>query len=544
MEDAAGLHLRMVEALALAIERIDDLAGDHLRRVRLYALELGRRMGLGAEALQALEYAAMLHDVGELAVPQHILSKPGRLTPEEFEKTKIHAAAGAELVERVQFPVPVAPLVRAHHERWDGGGYPDGLKGEQIPLGARILAVVDCLDALTSERWYRPARTRPEALRLLEAQAGQAFDPAVVRTLLESEREQEWTAEPADSGRETDYLSAIAAARQEAQLLYSLSGELDGSLNVAETLEKVREGLQPLIEHDAIALYLRRDNTLEPAYVAGVDAESLSAAEIPMGHGVSGWAAAARRPALNGRAAADCPALEGRGTTALASALAVPLESEEGALVGTLTLYHARPEAFKKEHLRVLLAARAKIAQAVENAQRIQNAERNATTDPATALPNARALFLHLDAELARKRRYPGTLAVLCCEIPAEGELLLAVSAALRHACREYDLVARSGDEFVLTLGDFALQDLSKKKKQIEALARKAGVEGPVRVGAAFYPADGVDAEDLLAESGRRLYLAKQEGEPEAAASLGLRDLGRSLRRAGRLLRLRCDDGA
>lgn len=525
MEDATAVHLRTIEALALAIERIDDLSGDHLRRVRLYALELGRRMGLGAAELEALEYAALLHDVGELAVPQQIISKPGRLTPEEYEKTKIHAAVGAELVERVGFPVPVAPIVRAHHERWDGGGYPDGLRGEQIPLGARILSVVDCLNALMSERRHRPARTRAEALRMIEAQAGLAFDPAVVRTLLEREKESEWADEPPQAGRAEDYFSAITAARQEAQLLYTLNEELGGSLGVEDKMEAVAAQLKPLIPYDAIAVYLRREGVLEPAYVAGVDARALSAAAVPVGAGVSGWAAASRRPVLNGDAAADCG-----GSTALASALAVPLENAAGALVGTLTLYHAQPEAFRKEHLRVLLAARAKIAQAIENALRLQRAEQAATVDLATGLPNARALFERLDAELARCKRNQGGLAVLTCEVRAEEAALRAVAAALRNACREYDFIARSGDQFVLVLAGFGRRDFPEKRKQIERLVAEAGGGSDAPVGAAFHPEDGADAEDLLAEAGRKLYVA-QQGEAEAGASLGLRDLGRALRR-------------
>ena len=147
VEEMAGLHLRTIEALALAIEAKDHTTHEHLRRVRVYAVEIGKEMGLSAPDLEALRAAALLHDIGKLAIPEHIISKPGRLTPEEFEKMKIHPVVGAEILERVSFPYPVVPLVRAHHEKWDGSGYPDGLKGEEIPLGARILAAVDCLDA-------------------------------------------------------------------------------------------------------------------------------------------------------------------------------------------------------------------------------------------------------------------------------------------------------------------------------------------------------------------------------------------------------------
>ena len=183
VEEMAGLHLRTIEALALAIEAKDHITHEHLRRVRVYALELGGRMGLSPVELQSLRAAALLHDIGKLAVPEHIISKPGKLTPEEFELMKIHPAVGAQILEQVQFPYPVAPIVLSHHEKWDGTGYPNGLKGEEIPIGARILSAVDALDALASDRQYRRAHPLDEAMKMVAAESGRTFDPAVILLL-------------------------------------------------------------------------------------------------------------------------------------------------------------------------------------------------------------------------------------------------------------------------------------------------------------------------------------------------------------------------
>src|SRR5437588_13064562 len=183
VEEMAGLHLRTIEALALAIEAKDQTTHDHLCRVRIYAIEVAKRLNLSAEDLEALRAAHLLPDIGKLAVPEHIISKPGRLTPEEFEKMKIHPVVGAEILERVQFPYPVVPIVRAHHERWDGNGYPCGLRGQEIPTGARILAAVDCLDALASNRQYRPALPLDQAMECVAEEAGKAFDPRIVGLL-------------------------------------------------------------------------------------------------------------------------------------------------------------------------------------------------------------------------------------------------------------------------------------------------------------------------------------------------------------------------
>src|SRR5215469_5003349 len=198
VEEMAGLHLRTIEALALAIEAKDQTTHDHLRRVRVYALELAKRLKLSSNEVEALRAAALLHDIGKLAVPEHIISKPGRLTPEEFEKMKIHPIVGAEILERVQFPYPVVPIVRAHHEKWDGTGYPHGISGEDIPIGARILSVVDCLDALATDRQYRRALPLDDAMKIVQSESGKAFDPKVVELLVRRYVELEQKAQGAD----------------------------------------------------------------------------------------------------------------------------------------------------------------------------------------------------------------------------------------------------------------------------------------------------------------------------------------------------------
>src|SRR5436309_721577 len=248
-EEIAALHLRTIEALSLAIEAKDHTTHDHLRRVQVYAVEIAKELGLDDAHLNALRAASMLHDIGKLAVPENILSKPGRLTPEEFEKMKIHPIVGAEILDRVQFPYPVVPIVRSHHEKWDGTGYPDGLKQGAIPIGARILSAVDCFDALASERPYRRSMTPQETMNTLSAEKGRSFDPRVIEIMerryleleemvnsMETERRRldlaptVHRAVAPSSGfavvtndaevRATSFLTSIISARQEAQLLF------------------------------------------------------------------------------------------------------------------------------------------------------------------------------------------------------------------------------------------------------------------------------------------------------------------------------------
>src|SRR5579863_588199 len=251
-EEMASLHLRTIEALALAIEAKDHTTRDHLQRVQVYAVEVGKELCLDESQLEALRAAALLHDIGKLAVPEHIISKPGKLTREEFEKMKIHPIVGAEILERVRFPHPVTPIVRSHHERWDGTGYPDGLRGQSIPIGARILAAVDSLDALASHRQYRRALPLDEAMSKVSADSGKAFDPQVIEVLqrryieleslatskepdtaklstevkiergLEPAAGFESTGRPATPEPAENFLTSIAAARQEVQNLFEL----------------------------------------------------------------------------------------------------------------------------------------------------------------------------------------------------------------------------------------------------------------------------------------------------------------------------------
>src|SRR4029079_7129247 len=160
-----SLYMSTIETLAMAIDAKDQITHGHIRRVQAYAVSLAREVGVTDTSLiRAVEAAALLHDMGKLAVPEYILNKPGPLTSAEFDKMKLHASVGGDILAAIDFPYPVVPIVRHHHENWDGTGYPDGVAGAAIPIGARILSVVDCFDALTSDRPYRPRLSDDEAL--------------------------------------------------------------------------------------------------------------------------------------------------------------------------------------------------------------------------------------------------------------------------------------------------------------------------------------------------------------------------------------------
>ena len=185
LKEHSLLQMSIIETLALSIDAKDHSTHGHARRVQVYAIGIAKSMGIeNCDDLDALGTAALLHDIGKLAIPEYILSKPGRLTDSEFAKMMRHVEIGANILEPIRFPYPVVPIIRYHHEREDGSGYPYGLKGDQIPLGSKILAVADTFDALTAQRTYRTPLSYAEAIELLQNESGTCYDPDVVAAFL------------------------------------------------------------------------------------------------------------------------------------------------------------------------------------------------------------------------------------------------------------------------------------------------------------------------------------------------------------------------
>lgn len=406
-EQVSSLHLRTIEALALAIEAKDETTGEHLQRVRIYAMELAKELGLSEDETEALRAASVLHDIGKLAVPEHIISKPGKLTPEEFEKMKIHPIVGAEILEQVHFPYPVVPIVRAHHEKWDGSGYPNGLAGEEIPIGARILAAVDCLDALASDRQYRKALPLDEAMAKVVADAGKSFDPRVVAILRRRYIELEKmasaeplqappklstdikvergsapaagfaeSAEPAGSaaGQAADAGIRISAARQQGQEIIELTRQRAATLCIADICSLLAVRLKHLVPHDSMAVYCLTQETLAAEFVSGENFRLFSSLRIPHGEGLSGWVAQNHKAILNGNPSVEPGYLnDPTKYSTLRSALAVPLEGP-GGVAAVLALYRAGQDAFTADDLRVVEAIGAGLGLAIESAGKLKAA--------------------------------------------------------------------------------------------------------------------------------------------------------------------------
>jgi diguanylate cyclase (GGDEF)-like protein len=401
-----------------------------------------------------------------------------------------------------------------------------------------------------------------EVMQRLSLESGKAFDPRVVEVLTRRYRSLENLAQaqsaahsspalpaaltiskgPApdagfesagvsdSSGREANFLSSIAAARQEAQSLFELSQDLGASLSLGETLSVFSVKLKPMVPYDAIAIYILRDDILIPEYVNGDNYRLFASLRIPFGDGLSGWVAQNKKPIVNGNPSVEPGYLNDPAKfSTLRSALALPLEGVSG-VIGVLALYRAEKDSFTSDHLRILLAVSGKMALAIENALKFQQAESSATTDYLTGLPNARSLFLQLDRELARCKRDSASLTLMVCDMNGfkkindrfghlEGNRVLRLFAqALKDSCREYDYVARmGGDEFVVIAPGLAADAAAKKVQQLRPLAQQAGFDVcgedilSLSVGVAVSPDDGDDAEQLLTQADRRMYVEKEK---------------------------------
>jgi putative nucleotidyltransferase with HDIG domain len=347
------LYLSTIETLAMAVDAKDQITHGHIRRVQVYATELATRLGVNDEQqLSAIKAAALLHDMGKLAIPEHILNKPGKLTSGEFEKMKRHSDIGADLLASIPFPYPVVPLVRHHHENWDGTGYPNGIAGTDIPLGARILAVVDCFDALTSDRPYRPKLTDEAAFTILRERRATMYDPLVVDAF------------------EAAYASIAPIAAEAGRSAKTLVPMRDQAVTENSSLDEIRRSaseMRDVVEarsalahcgslQDAVEVLARVARTHSAAtvlafyaYESSTDVFRCIAASgdknglltnlaIPSGERTTGWAAAHRQTVSNSSAALDLGSCGRNFVPPLKSALAMPFEVESGR-AAVLTLY-------------------------------------------------------------------------------------------------------------------------------------------------------------------------------------------------------------
>ncbi|HKR14173.1 MAG TPA: diguanylate cyclase [Pyrinomonadaceae bacterium] len=551
-----NLHLATAEALATAIDAKDQTSHCHVRRVQIYAAGMGEVFGLSASEIAALKAGALLHDVGKLAVPPHILNKPGPLTPAEFEKMKIHTVVGAQILGRVEFPYPVLPIVRHHHEQWDGRGYPDRLRGEQIPITARIISVVDCFDSVREDRPFRRGMTLDEATALMLRGSGVHFDPKVVEQFLqhlprfESQiaalglQHQATTnsTEPPLQLSDMDLIQTrergsfiaydqIKKAHREVYALYEIARTFGTSLNVEHTLEILVDKVAHVVPFDTCVVYFYDEmkGFATARHVVGKNAQKLAARNIVPGEGVTGFALANRSPVNQLHPSLDFADINPEAGIKYRSMASLPLFKDD-VLLGALSVYSSDLEQYTDDHMRLLETVTRLASDALANAMQHAEAESNALTDPLTGLPNARYLSLRFEEEAARARRTDRAFQVVMLDLDefknvndtyghkAGDRMLREVAQLIAGQLREYDFLARyGGDEFVALVQEVVGSQVEELCARIEtavskfslSLGRNRSARVGISIGTATFGVDGESLDHLVAHADNAMYRMK-----------------------------------
>jgi diguanylate cyclase (GGDEF)-like protein/putative nucleotidyltransferase with HDIG domain len=562
VEEMATIHMNTIESLAIAIDAKDQTTHGHVRRTQIYAAEMGRLLKVGEPEVKALFAGALLHDIGKLAVPEYILNKPGKLTEAEFAKMKIHPTVGGDILRRVNFPYPVEDIVRYHHEKWDGSGYPKSLKGEGIPLVARIISVVDFYDATRCDRPYRKGMKREDSLALLRSMAGSAFDPRVVQVfienvetfdkLIDAEDIQEQvhseipdldylTQTKPDAGLASDLVGApdnegfrsISEAQREVFALHEIAQTIGSSLNLSDTVALISNKLRAIVPFDTCIIFVvdEKSGKAVAAHVAGENADIFSRRRMNVGDGITGWVIANGRSMCNASPELDLVGVSEEISKSYCGVLVSPLLRENGSF-GAITLYSKSRTSYSTEHVRLLESVCQHASSALNNALTFEKTKESALIDPLTELPNARGFYMMLGQRIAECQRMGReSLAVVSMDVDdfklindqyghAIGDRVLAsVAAVIRKELRQMDILTRyAGDEFVAIMpmasGSMAAMVAERIRNAVAAqkFAVRTGkvVQLGLSTGVACFPDDGETTEELLTAAGGNMQNDKR----------------------------------
>ncbi|MBA2378299.1 MAG: diguanylate cyclase, partial [Blastocatellia bacterium] len=547
--EASRLHSATVESLATAIDARDQVGVGHVRRTQIYAVGMGRLLGLSEGEIDALRTGALLHDIGKLAVPDHILSKPGALTPAEMEKMKTHSQVGASILAHVGFPYPVVPAVKHHHEMWNGAGYPDGLQGNNIPVTARILAVADAFDSLRGARPFRSAVSRDEACEFLRSRAGVQFDPQLSELFLrnlrrfEEEIDAEGLAYPEIEERSNkhplliqdggpNFVEQIKRANREVFTLYSLARDLSTSLDVNETLSSFSAKIGDMIPFETCVVYLMdpAGDSATSAFSSGRHSDLLKKKRVIIGEGATGYALKKRSSVGNVDPALDFAFSHLSFAEEYSAMVAVPLVADDE-LIGAVSLYSSTVPSYQDEHIRLLETVGRIAADAIRSALKHAETRSHALTDPMTGLPNSRSLQMEFDKEVTRASRTGSSFQLLVLDLDGfksvndtyghlfGDAMLRSVGKVILSQLREYDFLARyGGDEFVAIIPETDSESVRQLCRRIETAVsefslsvdehRSANVG--VSLGSASYPQNGETFDQLVVAADKAMYRTKE----------------------------------
>jgi diguanylate cyclase (GGDEF)-like protein/putative nucleotidyltransferase with HDIG domain len=508
-----------IKALAAAVDAKDAYTHKHSEDIAELATLIARELQLPASEVEKIRLAGLLHDVGKIGIPEAILHKPGKLDPAERAIMMTHTTLGASIIDRPGPLRDLVAIVQAHHEHYDGRGYPDGLRGSEIPLGAAILAVADAFDAMTSHRAYHAARTVSEALEELQRYAGTQFHPQVVEALnrvvnRERDANSSWfqaldtrIREGAPTAPPTD---RPASEPGDADIVWQLTQRLRDAGDLPQVLSTLAAATAELASCQKCAVLLldERGQTLS---VEAATAEAPATGTVFPRNRSPQWRAVEQRAA---QYSSD------------SSVLYVPLV-HSGQTVGVLQVEHVDDVASR---LVAVIADTA--APAVQAALLRVRAERSAGSDELTGLLNRRALVARLHQEVARHKRYGTRFALLLADIvalaqfnaqhgyDAGDDLIRRTAEVIAANIRQVDFPARlDGGTLAVLLPELDRHEAEQAVRRLQAMAhgREVAILGrfmqgqPLRWAVAGCPQDGMEADALLAVAERRL---RAEPEP------------------------------
>ncbi len=546
----ADLYLSTIKSLALAIDAKDQYTHQHILRVQRYSVAIAKQMGLTGNDLEGVNTGALLHDIGKLGVPEYVLLKPGRLTDAEFDKIKKHPEIGAAILEPVEFPWPVLPVVRHHHEKWDGTGYPDRLAGEDIPLTARIMAVADVYDALTSNRSYRNAWTHERACEVITKDAGTHFDPVVVDAFLvvignvveEMRAEKALIASAATDpvakpSKADQAVRDIQRASSELWALYEVAQTLSTSLGLQDSLDILVKKLEAIMPGTTCVFMLTGDvpDTLVARSVVGPNLAYFTGSRTVSPRSLS-LDVMRKREGYLGEYDSDDILLTGSNIqewTALKSALIVPIVFEDSVL-GTINVYHGEENVFTRNDRQLLETIAERAAMAIFNGLSFDRSRREAPHDPLTGLVNISRITDVVEREVHKRSDLNEPFALLCVDLDSfkpvndnfgyqRGDVVLReLAEVFRTVVSDKDIVSRfGGDEFLIYLADADRAKAETVAQRIHAAVQRydpklvherlGALRVDVSVGSACYPADGADYNTLLSAADTAMNRVKSE---------------------------------
>lgn len=549
ISEASRLHLATVEALASAIDARDQAGAGHIRRSQIFAVGLGKTLGLPEEDINALRAASLLHDIGKLAIPDHILNKPTRLTQAELEKTKIHVSVGASILEKAGFGYSVVSSVRHHHEWFNGSGYPEGLRGKNIPLTARILSIADVYDTLRGPKPYRSPMSSEDSCSLLRERAGRQFDPKLVTVFLENIEafedevvaqglsyisDEEILEDPHVSltGRpRLSYMDEIKRANREVVSLYEIARDLSSSEDLERTLALFTRQISEFVPYDNCIVYLVEESGdfATAVHADGKNHAELKGKRLKIGEGATGYVLDKQKPIDRVDPALDFAFSEHEFTSKYVGMASLPLISE-GRLLGAVTLYSNELPNYEEEHLRLLETISRIASDAISRSQAHDQTRSFALTDPLTGLPNARSLQQQYDKETARAGRNNSNFQLLMLDLDGfkivndtyghrSGDTMLReVAQVVRGQLRDYDFLARyGGDEFVALIPDTDFEYVKDLCRRIEkavlsfhmTFGEEEHASVGISLGSASFPKDGELMHDLIAVADKAMYRVK-----------------------------------